>query len=107
MTKEEAKAQLGQLARARAFGCHVGSDRLIQAGLDALLADVDSPSLPSWPASRGETNPKHPSSSTKSSTNWGCPSHHRQTLRPRSGPTPAGWPGRSPTAASIRPPVPT
>lgn len=36
MTKEEAEAQLGQLARARAFGCHVGSDRLIQAGLDAL-----------------------------------------------------------------------
>lgn len=46
MTKEEAEAQLGRLARARAFGCHVGSDRLIQASLDALLADVDSPSLP-------------------------------------------------------------
>nr|BFD84258.1 hypothetical protein StreXyl84_36590 [Streptomyces sp. Xyl84] len=34
-----------QLARARALGRHVGSDRLIRAGLDALLADVDSPSL--------------------------------------------------------------
>ncbi|MFF3581739.1 hypothetical protein [Streptomyces mirabilis] len=34
-----------QLARAQAFGRHVGSDRLIQAGLDALLADVDAPSL--------------------------------------------------------------
>ncbi|MEV0485257.1 hypothetical protein AB0I69_32165 [Streptomyces sp. NPDC050508] len=46
MAGEEAKARLGRLARARAFGCHVGSDQLIQAGLDALLADVDSPSLP-------------------------------------------------------------
>jgi hypothetical protein len=46
MTEDEAKAQLGRLARARAFGCHVGSDQLIQAGLDALLADVDSPFLP-------------------------------------------------------------
>ncbi|MEO3756211.1 hypothetical protein [Streptomyces sp. B6B3] len=33
------------MAAARAFGRHVGSDRLIQAALDALLADVDSPSL--------------------------------------------------------------
>ncbi|MFD4560884.1 hypothetical protein ACFWP5_42320 [Streptomyces sp. NPDC058469] len=46
MTGEEAMAQLGRLARSRAFGCHVGSDQLIRAGLDALLADVDSPSLP-------------------------------------------------------------
>ena len=46
MTEEEAMAQLGRLARTRAFGCHVGSDQLIHAGLDALLADVDSPSLP-------------------------------------------------------------
>ena len=46
MTGEEAKARLGRLARARAFGRHVGSDQLIQAGLDALIADVDSPSLP-------------------------------------------------------------
>lgn len=46
MTGEETKARLRRLARARAFGCHVGSDQLVQAALDALLADVDSPSLP-------------------------------------------------------------
>ncbi|WP_233221366.1 hypothetical protein [Streptomyces carminius] len=34
------------LAQAHALGRHVGSDRLIQAALDALLADVDSPSIP-------------------------------------------------------------
>ncbi|MET7568287.1 hypothetical protein ABZT04_07245 [Streptomyces sp. NPDC005492] len=46
MTREEAMRQLGRLGRWRAFGRHVGSDQLIQAGLDALLADVDSPSVP-------------------------------------------------------------
>ncbi|MGY0485967.1 hypothetical protein [Streptomyces sp. WG-D5] len=45
MTKTEALDRLRQLARAQALGRHVGSDRLIQAGLDALLSDVDSPSL--------------------------------------------------------------
>ncbi|MER5395606.1 hypothetical protein [Streptomyces sp. NPDC002599] len=45
MTRDEALDRLGQLAQAQAFGRHVGSDRLIQAGLDALLADVDAPSL--------------------------------------------------------------
>ncbi len=45
MTRDEALHQLRQLARAQALGRHVGSDRLIQAGLDALLADVDTPSL--------------------------------------------------------------
>ncbi|MEU1032849.1 hypothetical protein ABZ402_29815 [Streptomyces mirabilis] len=45
MTKDEALDRLRQLARTQAFGHHVGSDRLIQAGLDALLADVDAPSL--------------------------------------------------------------
>jgi hypothetical protein len=46
VTKEEAMRQLRRLARARAFGRHVGSDQLVQAGLDALLTDVDSPSIP-------------------------------------------------------------
>ncbi|MER5890766.1 hypothetical protein ABT160_43690 [Streptomyces sp. NPDC001941] len=45
MTHDEAIAQISHLARMRAFGRHVGSDRLIQAGLDALLAGVESPSL--------------------------------------------------------------
>ncbi|WP_458245403.1 hypothetical protein [Streptomyces sp. MAI_2237] len=45
MTHDEALKQLSHLARERAFGRHVGSDRLIQAGLDALIADVESPSL--------------------------------------------------------------
>ncbi|MFE0133074.1 hypothetical protein ACFWY6_16100 [Streptomyces sp. NPDC059037] len=45
MTHDEAIKQLSHLARARAFGRHVGSDRLIQAGLDALIAGVESPSL--------------------------------------------------------------
>ncbi|MCZ4124645.1 hypothetical protein [Streptomyces sp. H39-S7] len=50
MTRSEAIRRLRMLAKERAFGCkmgrQVGSDRLIQAGLDALLADIDSPSLP-------------------------------------------------------------
>ncbi|MFP8884700.1 MULTISPECIES: hypothetical protein [Streptomyces] len=46
VTKAQALKQLRTLAQARALGRHVGSDRLIQAAVDALLADVDSPSLP-------------------------------------------------------------
>ncbi|MFI0242965.1 hypothetical protein [Streptomyces sp. NPDC016845] len=45
MTHDEALKQLSHLARERAFGRHVGSDRLIQAGLNALIAGVESPSL--------------------------------------------------------------
>ncbi|MGW6732397.1 hypothetical protein [Streptomyces sp. NPDC055013] len=45
MTRDDALDQLRHLARERAFGRHVGSDRLIQAGLDALMAEVESPSL--------------------------------------------------------------
>ncbi|MGI5262327.1 hypothetical protein [Streptomyces angustmyceticus] len=45
MTRDDSLKQLSHLARERAFGRHVGSDRLIQAGLDALVAGVDSPSL--------------------------------------------------------------
>ncbi|MFD6423034.1 hypothetical protein [Streptomyces sp. NPDC060198] len=45
MTYEDALKQLGDIANERAFERHVGSDRLIQAGLDALLAEVESPSL--------------------------------------------------------------
>ncbi|WP_262061681.1 hypothetical protein [Streptomyces sp. STR69] len=45
MTRDEALKQLSHIAHERAFGRHVGSDRLIQAGLDALMAEVDSPSL--------------------------------------------------------------
>ncbi|WP_203671957.1 MULTISPECIES: hypothetical protein [unclassified Streptomyces] len=50
MTRTEAIRRLRMLAKERTFGCQmgrqVGSDRLIQAGLDALLANVDSPSIP-------------------------------------------------------------
>ncbi|MFD8020819.1 hypothetical protein ACFV6G_10375 [Streptomyces lavendulae] len=45
MTRDDALKQLSHIARERAFDRHVGSDRLIQAGLDALLAGVESPSL--------------------------------------------------------------
>ncbi|MER7541354.1 hypothetical protein ABTX77_42530 [Streptomyces sp. NPDC097704] len=45
MASDDALDQLRHIARERAFGRHVGSDRLIQAGLDALLAGVESPSL--------------------------------------------------------------
>ncbi|MFE9479072.1 hypothetical protein ACFYNM_10735 [Streptomyces spororaveus] len=45
MTRDDALRQLGHIARARAFGRHVGSDRLIHAGLDALIAGVESPFL--------------------------------------------------------------
>ncbi|MFD4143111.1 hypothetical protein [Streptomyces sp. NPDC058572] len=45
MNHDEALEQLGHAARERAFGRHVGSDRLIQVGLDALMAGVESPSL--------------------------------------------------------------
>ncbi|MFJ4710053.1 hypothetical protein ACIP6I_35200 [Streptomyces anulatus] len=45
MTSDDALDQFGHIARERAFGRHVGSGRLIQAGLDALMAGVESPSL--------------------------------------------------------------
>ncbi|QUW78236.1 hypothetical protein SMIR_02985 [Streptomyces mirabilis] len=45
MTHDEALEQLSHIARERAFERHVGSDRLIQAGVDALMAGVESPSL--------------------------------------------------------------
>lgn len=45
MTRDDALEQLSHIARARAFGGNVGSDRLIQAGLNALMAGVESPSL--------------------------------------------------------------
>ncbi|MFC9284563.1 hypothetical protein [Streptomyces collinus] len=45
MTRDDALKQLSHIARERAFGRHVGSDRLIQAGLDALVAEVESPSI--------------------------------------------------------------
>lgn len=45
MTRDEALKQLSHIAHARAFDKHVGSDQLIQAGLDALIAGVESPSL--------------------------------------------------------------
>ncbi|WP_424213396.1 hypothetical protein ACN20G_15660 [Streptomyces sp. BI20] len=43
--RDEALVRFERLARERAFGLDVGSDRLIFAGPDVLLADVDSPSL--------------------------------------------------------------
>ncbi|WP_129841122.1 hypothetical protein [Streptomyces sp. RFCAC02] len=45
MTHDEALKQLRHIARERAFGRHIGSDRLIRTGLDALIAGVESPSL--------------------------------------------------------------
>ncbi|MFE0422965.1 hypothetical protein [Streptomyces sp. NPDC058953] len=45
MNRDDALRQLNHLAHLRMVGCHVGSDRLIAAGLDALLAGIESPSL--------------------------------------------------------------
>ncbi|WP_406516195.1 hypothetical protein OH809_41235 [Streptomyces sp. NBC_00873] len=45
MTRDDALKQLSHIARERAFDRHVASDRLIRAGLDALIAGVESPSL--------------------------------------------------------------
>ncbi|MEU8971216.1 hypothetical protein AB0D11_18380 [Streptomyces monashensis] len=45
MNHDDALRQLSHIAHERAFGRHVGSDRLVQAGLDALMAGVESPSL--------------------------------------------------------------
>ncbi|AXG82700.1 hypothetical protein DVK44_17835 [Streptomyces paludis] len=45
MHHDDALQQLSRIAHERAFGQHVGSDRLIQVGLDALIAGVESPSL--------------------------------------------------------------
>ncbi|MEV7960266.1 hypothetical protein [Streptomyces sp. NPDC088141] len=45
MTQDDALNRLSHLAHERAFGRHVGSDRLIQSGLDALIVGVHSPSL--------------------------------------------------------------
>jgi hypothetical protein len=46
VTEAEAIKQLRMLALSRAIGRFIGSDQLIQVGLDALLAGVDTPSLP-------------------------------------------------------------
>jgi hypothetical protein len=46
MIEDEALRQLRRLGQERALGRHIGSDRLIQAGLEALLAGVDTPSIP-------------------------------------------------------------
>ncbi|WP_411138093.1 hypothetical protein [Streptomyces sp. C10] len=45
MTHDEVLKELSRLAHERAFGGYFGSDTLIQAGLDALLAGVESESL--------------------------------------------------------------
>ncbi|GAA2516317.1 hypothetical protein GCM10010393_56640 [Streptomyces gobitricini] len=45
MTRDAALEQLSHIARERAFGRRVGSDQLIQAGLNALIAGVEIPSL--------------------------------------------------------------
>lgn len=45
MTRDDALKQLSHIARERAFGRQVGSDQLIQAGLNALIAGVESQSL--------------------------------------------------------------
>jgi hypothetical protein len=66
MSKDEAKAiqALGTAVIDRLTGYGVGSDRLIQLGLDALIAGVDSPTLPlcwptSWPGYRSRTGCAH------------------------------------------------
>ncbi|GAA4609948.1 hypothetical protein BJY16_007596 [Actinoplanes octamycinicus] len=46
MDGEMAVRQLRLIAIDRLVGCEVGSDKLIRAGVDALLAGVASPSLP-------------------------------------------------------------
>jgi hypothetical protein len=46
MDIETAFATLRTVAISRIVGRHVGADRLIQLGLDALLAGVEAPSLP-------------------------------------------------------------
>lgn len=45
MHQDYALRQFSHVARERAFGRQVGSDHLIQVGLDALMAEVESPSL--------------------------------------------------------------
>ncbi|MFF1839465.1 hypothetical protein ACFVXE_35640 [Streptomyces sp. NPDC058231] len=45
MNHDDALQQLSHIAGERALGRHVGSDRLIQVGLDALIAGIESPSL--------------------------------------------------------------
>lgn len=52
VTHDEALKELSRLAHERAFGGYIGSDTLIQAGLDALLAGVESESL-AMPAGLG------------------------------------------------------
>ncbi|WUD78382.1 hypothetical protein OG937_45060 [Streptomyces sp. NBC_00510] len=65
MTEDEAVRQLKMLARSRAFERPVGSDRLMAAALDALLADVETPSLPLLAGLGGARNPKRPSCSIR------------------------------------------
>jgi hypothetical protein len=46
VTEDEAITQLRMIALWQSIGRFTGSDRLIEAGLDALLAGVETPSLP-------------------------------------------------------------
>lgn len=45
MNRDDALKQISHIAHRRAFGGRAGYDRLIRAGLDALLAGMESPSL--------------------------------------------------------------
>ncbi|MEU8852696.1 hypothetical protein AB0C70_42240 [Streptomyces sp. NPDC048564] len=92
MTRDGALKQLSHIARERAFGRHVGSDRLIQAGLDALIAGVESPSLAMLAGLLRSEEPDAPQLFDQVLDELGCSFTRPQTLGPRSGPMPSATP---------------
>lgn len=106
MNHDDALQQLSHIAHERAFGRYVGSDRLIQMGLDALMAGVESPSLAMLAGLLRSEEPEPQLSSTRSWRSSDSSSNRRPTLGPRSGPWPTGLPVRSWTDLSIPLPAP-
>lgn len=97
MTSDDALDQLRRIARERAFGRHVGSNRLIQAGLDALIAGVESPSLAMLAGLLRSEEPEAPELFDQVLEELGLLFHPPADPGPQSGRWPTGSPVRSPT----------
>lgn len=90
MNQDDALKQFSHMARERAFGQRIGSDRLIQAGLDALVAGVDSPSLAMLAGLLRSEEPEAPELFDRVLEELGLRFYPRMTHRRRSGPWPTG-----------------
>lgn len=76
MNHDDALRQLSHIARERAFGKHVGSDRLVQAGLNALIAQGREP-LPRGPGevAAAQALPEVPRRGPAGRVGRGAPAH--------------------------------